>query len=231
MIDSVAAYRNRLRDAGYPGRNQLTAFGTLGLKVGSMFARGVMLAPRLKVCSGVPLVGRAVRVRDAAQLSVGHRLILEDYVEVQATSQGGIILGDDVSIGAMTMIRPSGYYSRPLGVGMVVGNRVGINAYCYFGCSGGITIGNDVLFGPGVMLFAEEHNFDDLDPIRQQGVERAPIVIEDDCWLASGVKVTAGVHIGRGSVIGAGSVVTRDLPPWSVAAGNPARILRMRELQ
>ncbi|NLG26918.1 MAG: acyltransferase, partial [Chloroflexi bacterium] len=65
-------------------------------------------------------------------------------------------------------------------------------------------------------------------PMRDQGVAREPIVIEDDCWIASGAIVLAGVTIGRGSVVAAGSVVTHDVPPYSVVAGMPARVLRSR---
>jgi acetyltransferase-like isoleucine patch superfamily enzyme len=141
----------------------------------------------------------------------------------------GVEIADDVSIGALTMIRPSGYYSRELGIGLRIGDRTGIGPGCYLGCSGGIEIGADVMFGPGVRLFAEDHVFASTDvTIKEQGVRRSPIVIDDDCWLASGVTVTSGVHIGRGTVIGAGSVVTHDVPEYSVVAGNPARVLRSR---
>lgn len=65
-------------------------------------------------------------------------------------------------------------------------------------------------------------------PIREQGVTREGIIIEDDCWLGSGVKVLDGVTIGKGCVIGANSVVTKDIPPYSVAVGAPARVIKKR---
>jgi acetyltransferase-like isoleucine patch superfamily enzyme len=198
-------------------------------KLVPMVVRGTLLRPWLKRGSGIPFVGRGGRVRGAGQLSVGRRVIIEDFAEIQATSMQGVQFEDNVSIGSFTMIRPSGYYSRELGVGLRVGPRTGIGAGSYIGCSGGIDIGADVMFGPGVRLFAEDHIFSSTDQtIKEQGVVRAPIVIEDDCWLGSGVIVTSGVTIGRGSVVGAGSVVTRDVPPYSIVAGNPAKVVRNR---
>ena len=95
--------------------------------------------------------------------------------------------------------------------------------------AGQVTIGHDVRIAPQVMIIAANHNFDDLEqPIRAQGLTPEPIVIEDDVWLGGRVVVTAGVTIGRGSVIGAGAVVTKDIPPYSVAVGVPAKVVGRR---
>ena len=113
--------------------------------------------------------------------------------------------------------------------GLVMGDRSSLACDCYIGCSGLITIGNDVMLGPGVRVFAEDHTFDDpRGTIKSQGVDRSTCVIEDDCWIGAGTTITAGVLVGRGSVIGAGSVVTKDVPPQVVAAGSPARVIRSR---
>ena len=90
---------------------------------------------------------------------------------------------------------------------------------------GRVTIGDEVLIGPNVSLFAAGHP---LDPdLRASGPEYGlPIVIKDRVWLGGGVIVNPGVTIGEGSVIGSGSVVTRDIPPGVLAAGNPCRVLR-----
>src|SRR5690606_21616381 len=95
---------------------------------------------------------------------------------------------------------------------------------------GRIQIGNHVRIAPHVMMIAGNHVFRDTTrPITTQGLEHAPIVVEDDVWIAGRVTITAGVTIGRGSVIAAGAVVTRDIPPFSVAAGVPARVIRSRQ--
>lgn len=97
-----------------------------------------------------------------------------------------------------------------------------------------VRIGDNVLIGPNVTLatpmhplLPEERNVRQDKDGRCYNLEYAkPITIEDNCWLASNVVVCGGVTIGEGSVIGAGSVVTRDIPPHSLAAGNPCRVIR-----
>lgn len=92
-----------------------------------------------------------------------------------------------------------------------------------------ISIGSNVRIAPNVMIIAGNHVFEKPDvPIRLQGMDVRPITIEDDVWVAGGVHITAGVTIGKGSVIGAGSVVTHDIPPYSVAVGVPAKVIKQR---
>lgn len=194
-----------------------------------MTLRGLWLRPWLASVKGPLLIGQAVRMANPQYLTTTGRVIIEDLAEIQAISSRGITFGSQVSIGRSTMIRPSGNYSREVGEGMSVGNRSSIGPHCFIGCSGFISIGDNVMLGPGVRLFAENHVYADNDVLlKDQGVQRDAITIEDDCWIASGVTVTAGVTIGHGSVVGAGSVVTKDIPPFSIAAGVPAKILSSR---
>ena len=97
---------------------------------------------------------------------------------------------------------------------------------------GEIRIGNDVRIAPHVMIIAANHKFDDVSrPIAKQGVEGKSIVIEDDVWIAGRANIMAGVTIGRGSVVAAGAVVTHDVPPYSVVAGVPARVIKKRKTE
>ncbi|MBQ2677195.1 MAG: sugar O-acetyltransferase [Clostridia bacterium] len=97
-----------------------------------------------------------------------------------------------------------------------------------------VHIGDNVMIGPNVTLatpmhplLPEERNVRQREDGSYYNLEYAkPITIENDCWLASNVVVCGGVTIGEGSVIGAGSVVTRDIPPYSLAVGNPCRVIR-----
>jgi maltose O-acetyltransferase len=93
-----------------------------------------------------------------------------------------------------------------------------------------VTIGDDVLMGPDVVMISGGHAFETPDiPINQQGsVERRPIIIGNDVWIGTRVIIMPGVKIGDGSVIGAGSIVTKDVPPYSVAVGAPAKVIRIR---
>lgn len=106
---------------------------------------------------------------------------------------------------------------------------IGIDAKLF----GTITIGSDVMMGPEVMIFTNNHHFSRTDiPINQQGFTNAePVIIEDDVWIGARVIILAGVTIGRGAVIGAGAVIAKDIPDWAVAAGNPARVVRYRNPQ
>jgi maltose O-acetyltransferase len=106
-----------------------------------------------------------------------------------------------------------------------VGARVFMNTGCVILDCNPVVIGEDVALGPGVHLYTAEHP---LDPdARAKGPESArPITLGAKVWLGGGAIVLPGVTIGEGSTIGAGSVVTRDVPPYVVAAGNPCRVLR-----
>ena len=102
------------------------------------------------------------------------------------------------------------------------------------GCSttildcGIVTIGDRVLFGPGVSIFAATHETDVAS--RRAGVEYArEVTIGNDCWIGGHTVVMPGVTIGDGVTVGAGSVVTRDIESWSVAIGSPARVVKKVE--
>lgn len=114
-----------------------------------------------------------------------------------------------------------------------------VNAHCIFLDCNTITIGNGSEIGPGVQLLAAGHPIHPSDrlipadpngmpPFRGASITR-PIVIGDEVWIGAGAIVVGGVTIGRGCTIGAGSVVTKPIPAFSVAAGNPARVLRTLE--
>jgi acetyltransferase-like isoleucine patch superfamily enzyme len=92
---------------------------------------------------------------------------------------------------------------------------------------GPVTIGNNVILAQNIVASGLNHTYTDINlPIQQQNVTTAPITIEDDCWIAANVVITAGVTIGKHSVIAGGAVVTKDIPPFSVAAGNPAKVIK-----
>ena len=103
---------------------------------------------------------------------------------------------------------------------------VGVNALL----SPHVTIGNDVMMGPDCMMFTSNHGMDrtDVPMWRQKSSEARPIVIGNDVWIGARVIILPGVRVGDGSVIGAGSIVTKDVPPYSIVGGNPARLLRKR---
>jgi acetyltransferase-like isoleucine patch superfamily enzyme len=112
-----------------------------------------------------------------------------------------------------------------------IGNNVSINRGCelyaaYLAKDGTITIGSNVALGPHVKVFAGGHDYTTIEMV----VTAGPVVIHDLVWIGGNSTILPGVRVGEGAVIGAGSVVTRDIPPYTVAVGNPARAIKIREL-
>jgi maltose O-acetyltransferase len=112
-----------------------------------------------------------------------------------------------------------------------IGNNVSINRKCsifgsYYHKNATIIIGNNVVIAPGVKIFAASHDYHDINlPDCGEGIS-----ISDYVWIGGGAIILPGVKIGKGAIIGAGSIVTKDIPDWSVAAGNPARVIKKRIL-
>jgi len=110
-----------------------------------------------------------------------------------------------------------------------MGDRVSINRDCTIHAGGGVSIGNDVLIGPKVVIYSQNHVFQSFDkPINEQGYDFRKVVIEDDVWIASGAMIMPGCRIGRGAVIGAGTVVRGTIPELAVVLGNPGTIVKFR---
>lgn len=108
-----------------------------------------------------------------------------------------------------------------------IGDRSSIGDFSFL--QGKITIGNDVMIAPKCTLIADNHRYMDLNrPMNQQGVEKSEICIEDDIWIGYGVTILPGVHIGTGAVCAAGAVVTKDVLPYCVVGGNPAKVIKRR---
>jgi acetyltransferase-like isoleucine patch superfamily enzyme len=193
------------------------------------FLRGLIYRLFWRSSKGLVLIGPSVKIISGHKLKVGNNFIVEKGAEINCISTEGLQLGNKVTIGSYAMIRPSNIYGGSMGSGLKIGDKSNIGPYCYIGCSGYIEIGNNVMMAPRVSLYAENHNFDSIDvPMKDQGVATAPIIIEDDCWIAANCIILSGVRIGKGSVIAAGSVVTKDVAPYSVMGGNPAKKLKTR---
>ena len=191
--------------------------------------RGLFLKPFLKKSAGLLFIGRRVKVRHGYKITAGKNLIIEDNVSINALSVNGICLGNNVSIARDSILFCTGVIAYR-GEGITIGDRTGISARAYLAGQGGITIGNDVIMGPNVQIFSENHLFADLNlTIKEQGVTKQAVVIGNNCWLGGGSTILAGVTIGDGCVVAAGSVVTKSFPQNSVIAGIPAKLVKNRE--
>lgn len=109
------------------------------------------------------------------------------------------------------------------GKNITIGKDVFINSGCHFQDQGGITIGDGSLVGHNVVLATINH---DLSPLKNRENHYAPIVIEDHVWVGSNATILQGVTVGRWSVVAAGAVVTKDVPPFTVVGGVPAKVIR-----
>lgn len=130
------------------------------------------------------------------KFNIGAKSVIEDFATVN-NGVGDVIIGDNTIIG--------------------LGNVI----------IGPATIGNNVMLAQNIVVSGLNHGYEDIHlPPRLQKETCAPIIISDDVWIGSNSVITAGVTIGKHAVIGAGSVVTKDVPDFSVAVGNPAKVIK-----
>lgn len=134
-----------------------------------------------------------------------------------------IEIGADVYVGHQTILK--GYHVNK----MIIGDGTWIGQQCFLHSAGGIVIGKHVGIGPGVKILTSAHVLDDVGkPILHAPLACAAVCVEEGADLGAGCILLPGVTIGRGAQVGAGAVVTCNIPEFAVAAGVPARTLRLR---
>lgn len=159
---------------------------------------------RIHLGAGTRL-GRHVTIRantqDSSGIRIGNQVLVQDGVVINA-NQGSVSIGD----------------------------RCWLGPFCLVYGNGGVRIGKDVLVAGHTSINSISHRAERCDiPINAQGLICAPVVIEDDVWIGLNAVILQGITLGRGAIIGAGAVVTRDVPPWSIAVGVPARVKGRRD--
>jgi len=170
-------------------------------------------------------VGILVELPSDGHFSVGSGVHIGALSRIYLGPEGCVSLGDQVSIGRDVHLQTSH--------GCIdIGNGSSIQDACRL--YGNIIVGRGCLFGPNIYASSGAHAFDAIPhlPINFQEVITSviglPIIVEDDCWVGINAVLMPGITIGKGSVVGAGSVVLRDVPPYSVVAGAPAKFIRKR---
>lgn len=128
--------------------------------------------------------------------------------------------------GKDVIIKTRAYFGT--GENIILGNNSQLGVDCKI--ENDIQIGNDLVMGPDVFIMSSAHAFERLDiPINQQGnLPRKPVKIGNDVWIGTRVVILPGITIGDQAVIGAGSIITKDVPPRAIVAGNPAKLIRFR---
>ena len=137
----------------------------------------------------------------------------------------------ELTVGPGAAISPNAVFSNARNI--TIGARVSLGARCHLWAgpgAGRIVIGDDVLFGPEVMVTAASYRHGDGQPVTAQAMDEADVTIGDDVWLGTRAVVLPGARIGAGSVIGAGALVRGEIPPFSIAVGAPARVVGRRRI-
>jgi acetyltransferase-like isoleucine patch superfamily enzyme len=202
----------------------------LMLRRATWLVRGTFKALILQRRIAFVFMAKGVNLRGASQIRFGKGVTLERGVIMDGLMRKGIVLGDNVKIGAYSVL--AGAPVSNLGEGISLGANSAVDAYSFIGSSGFVSIGENVIMGQHVGFHPENHDFDRTDiPISLQGTTRQGITIEDDVWVGSNAVFLDGARVGRGSVIGASSVVRGTIPPYSIAVGIPAKVIRSRAPQ
>ncbi len=156
-------------------------------------------------------------------VSIGNRTIVESNVILRSQYGGTIMIGNDcyISSGAIMLTH---------GGDIKIGNHSTINPYTIIYGQGGVKIGSGVRIAAHCTIVPSNHRYDNPNEfIFKQGLSKQGIVIEDDVWLGTGVKVLDGVTIKRGCIIGANAVVTHSTEEYGVYVGIPARKIKTRK--
>lgn len=174
------------------------------------------------------LIDKHVRIAIPSKVFLGARVFIGEYSYIDPkSSRSTITLGNDVYISRLC--RVSGGGSEGYVGEVIIGDSVHVGQNCFLDGTGTLKIGQDSLLGPNVVILTGNHGFRNPNAlIRRQGILPRPTTIGEDVWLGANATILDGITVGKGSVVGAGSVVTRDIPPYSIAVGVPAKVIGQR---
>ncbi len=168
--------------------------------------------------------GRSVVIRSPLRISVGEKVLIDDGVVLDAKGKTSRIdLGNNILIGRQSILSCNEAQIR-------IGDFVSLGPFCLFACKAHVGIGSNVSIGSGAQFMAGGHDSEDPDiPVIRQARLAKGITISDGAWIGSGAIILDGVTVGQNSIVGAGAVVSKDVPPWTVVLGNPARVVQKRK--
>jgi galactoside O-acetyltransferase len=173
-------------------------------KLTRIFYSRYILRYRLKYC-GLVYVYVSATIANPKRIGIGSNVVIRERAWLQAVKQGDlngeIEIGNDVHIARDVLIH---------------------SAYK-------VTLGNGVTLGPRVVVLDHNHSFSQLEySVMKQGLYGGPIGIGDNCWIGAHAVILANVTVGKGAIVGAGAVVTKDVPPYAIVGGVPAKIIGTR---
>lgn len=198
-------------------------FLSLLLRRGIMLLRGILFL-RKRV-----FLDKKCSIKNKNNILFGKNVTIEQNARIDGYAREKIILGNNVRIGAFSLLSCTSHLSK-YGKGIKMGSNSSIGDFAHFGAAGGIEIGNDVIMGSYVSFHSENHNFsDNTKLIRDQGVSSKGIKLGNNIWVGAKVTFLDGSVIGNNCVIAAGSVVNGVFPDNIVIGGIPAKVLKKIE--
>jgi acetyltransferase-like isoleucine patch superfamily enzyme len=202
----------------------ITLLGQRGYALIKHFVKRLLCLVRGVRDSGlnVYMSPRAI-IKRGQRITLGENVVVERGVRLWVDTDGSYIkIGGNSYLSSHCILNTFDGW-------ITMGSHCTVNSYAILYGQGGLQIGNDVRIAPQVMIMPTNHIYEDPHvPIWRQGLRAKGIKIEDDVWLGAGAIVLDGVTIGKGSVIGAGAVVAKDIPPYSIAVGVPAIVIKKR---
>jgi len=183
--------------------------------------------PRLFGKTGKRVVfGHHLTLRSPGKIVLGDNVVIDDYsvLSLRGTGKERIRIGNGVLIGR-------GVQLKARAGSIFIDDFANISSRCFIGSTSEVHIGKYCLFAGNCFVGGVQHGFErsDVPIVQQELIMKGGIRIEDDVWLGVNVVVNDGVTIGKGAVVGAGSVVTRDIPPYKIAVGVPAKVVNTRK--
>ena len=203
-----------------------TLFSGLAGIVG-LGARSIALPPIFSKCGSRPAFGRGFTVRRPAQIQIGERCVVDEFVSLEVRgTEGSITLGDRVSIGRLSTVVAK---DSPISIGS--GSNIG--SYCRLATESRLEIGESVLIAAYAYIGAGNHQPGSHGgPLIEQPMDRrGGVRICSHAWIGAGAMIMDGVTIGERAIVGAQSLVLEDVPADAVVVGSPARIIRVNQHQ
>ncbi len=171
--------------------------------------------------------GAHVTIRHPHKIRIGDNVVIDDHclLDAKGRDNRGIDIGSNVVIGRQSILHCKNG-------DIALGDAVNIGVNCDITSSNRVTVGAKTLIAAYAYLVGGDHDFSAADrPVMEQGRVARGITIGEESWIGAHAVVLDGTEIGRGTIVGAGAVVTKSLPAGAIAAGMPARVIRMREAE
>lgn len=211
-------------------RYELTQFFLAGLRgAPGLLLRQKLMRGLFHRCGRKPAIGADVALRHPKRIELGDHVVIDDACCFDANSREDV----GIRIGSRSMFGRGTRLSSKLGT-ITIGDDCGFGAgiTVHSSLEGSVTIGNKCIIAGHTYIGGGQYHTDRTDvPIVDQGhIAGQQLVLEENCWVGAGAVIVNGVRVGHDSIVAAGAVVTKDVPPYSVVAGVPAKVIKQRNV-